>query len=170
MKDNTQILYWVGGAIAGYFLLKKLGVIDPMGNITEHFTVAEFGQRAGYGVPAQPYPAEWLSSRLLPLAEQLEKIRTKLGNKRVKVVSGYRSKAYNTQLYLVRYGKQPTDSQHTYGRAADITVEDVPAATVHATVLQMWKNGEIKIGGLGKYPTFTHVDVRPVAAGTLAQW
>jgi hypothetical protein len=157
----VKLWQWALGGAGVLWLLRRNTVR------TEHFSPDEWKQRAGYGVPAYDYPAEWIQDRWLPLADILEKLRAKLG-KSIKIVSGYRSKAYNTQLYLIRYGKAPTDSQHSYGRAADIVVSGVPAATVHALLLKMHNNGEIKLGGLGSYSSFTHIDVRP--GNTLARW
>lgn len=54
------------------------------------------------------------------------------------------------------------------GRAADIVVQGVEPEIVHDTALRLVKEGPVKITGLGKYPRFTNVDVRP--GGRLARW
>jgi uncharacterized protein YcbK (DUF882 family) len=65
-------------------------------------------------------------------------------------------------------------SQHIEGRAADVVIEGVPARVVHDTALKLARAGTIRIGGLGAYPAFTHIDVRNVTPGgpapRLARW
>jgi uncharacterized protein YcbK (DUF882 family) len=47
-------------------------------------------------------------------------------------------------------------------------VAGVAAVEVHRVALELYRAGRLAIGGLGVYPTWVHVDVRPVAR--LAQW
>jgi uncharacterized protein YcbK (DUF882 family) len=141
--------------------------------VSEHFDSEEFDQHAGYGLPATPYPKEWLTdpTRLPALLVALEKVRGHFG-KPIKVLSGYRSVEYNDREYRAQ-GKVPTDSQHSRGRAADIIVPGVAASDVHAFCLAAYKAGELQIGGLGEYSGFTHVDVRlpdPNRPNHLARW
>jgi uncharacterized protein YcbK (DUF882 family) len=127
--------------------------------ITEHFAVAEFACHDGTA-----YPEEWITDRLTPLCRQLEVIRAVLGTP-VHVLSGFRTEAYNAKIGGAKF------SQHKQGRAADITVEGFLPDYVHQTILDLYLDGKISIGGLGQYPTFTHVDIRPIAVdGHLAQW
>ncbi len=125
--------------------------------ITPNFDSAEFACRDGTA-----YPVVWTGSRLRPLCEALEVIRAALGNRPITINSGYRTQRYNTQI-----GGAPS-SQHVQGRAADITVKGLSAQRVHDAVLKLYNAGELKIGGLGLYGTFVHVDVRP--GDRLARW
>src|SRR5262245_3338875 len=84
------------------------------------------------------------------------------------VTSGYRTVEYNRELYAAR-NQPPTDSQHCYGRAADIKCLSLTASELHAAIYNLYLQGRIRIGGLGKYNSFVHVDVRPTT-GHLAQW
>ena len=129
--------------------------------MTKHFKVKEFNQPASHGLPAEDYPASWVQDRLLPLCQALEIIRAALG-KPIHITSGYRSPAYNKAI-----GGAPK-SQHMLGFASDLVVEGVDAKIVHDTILQLHKQGRIKIGGLGAYPNFTHVDIR--VGKKLARW
>lgn len=129
--------------------------------ITEHFSREEFAQHAAHGFQSVPYPEEWIDSRLKPLCEVLEAIRAKLG-KPISIMSGYRTPEYNESIHGAK------NSQHCQGRAADIRVSGIAASAVHAVILSMYKSGEINIGGLGKYNSFVHVDIR--YGTTLAQW
>ena len=71
--------------------------------------------------------------------------------------SGCRCPAHNAKIGGV------SDSQHMKGKAADIKVKGVPPADVadFAETLSMFRKG-----GIGRYSTFTHVDVR----GHRARW
>ena len=70
------------------------------------------------------------------------------------IMSGYRCPHHNAEV------GGATHSQHMEGTAADIRVHNVPPADVH-NYFSKWHEG-----GLGRYKTFTHVDVR----GTRARW
>lgn len=83
------------------------------------------------------------------LVEILQKIRTHFG-KAVTINSAYRTATYNKKVGGATY------SQHLYGIAADIKVKGVTPKAVATYVETLMPNK----GGIGIYPTFTHVDVR----------
>lgn len=83
------------------------------------------------------------------LVEVLQKIRSHFG-KPVTIHSGYRTPAYNKKVDGAAY------SQHLYGTAADISISGVSPKEVAAFAETLMP----KTGGIGIYPTFTHVDVR----------
>jgi uncharacterized protein YcbK (DUF882 family) len=131
-----------------------------MTNVTDHFTVEEWKCHDG-----TDYPAEWVGDRLTPLCSVLEVLRAELGGHAITILSGYRSPAHNQAV------GGASASQHMEGRAADITVEGFAPSDVHRALLQLFQAGKIEIGGLGRYPGWVHVDVRPrPASGHLAQW
>lgn len=138
----------------------------PLTRITEHFFLHEFDQPARHGEPHIPYPAEWIDDRLRPLCEALEVLRNACGDKPVTVISGYRSPAYNAKV-----GGE-IHSQHLLGKAADIVIRGVTPQVVQAMALRMHSHGRMRIGGLGSYEQFTHIDVREPKAGlnVLARW
>ena len=130
--------------------------------ITAHFHSEEFDQPARHGLPLRPYPEKWIEYRLRPLCEALEVIRTELGGRVIAILSGYRSEEYNRKINGARL------SQHVEGRAADIQVSGYTAAGVEGIAMRLYAADKLRIGGLGLYPTFVHVDVRQ---GTrLARW
>lgn len=131
--------------------------------ISPHFDVAEFAQPARHGIAGQPYPIDWIGSRLVPLCEQLEILREHLARP-LKITSGYRSEAYNKRISGAR------NSQHVQGRAADIVVAGWTAEAVHGMALDLYKAGKLKIGGLGLYSGFVHIDIRPSTIARLARW
>ena len=85
----------------------------------------------------------------MDLVELLQKIRDHFG-KAVTINSGYRNDAYNKKVDGAAH------SQHLYGTAADIVVKDVTPVRVadYAETLLP------RSGGVGRYDSFTHVDVR----------
>lgn len=83
----------------------------------------------------------------------LEKIRKYFG-KPVIVNSGIRCATHNANV------GGATSSQHLKGSAADIVVKDVSPERVAKYAETLLP----KSGGIGRYKTFTHVDVRSVKA------
>lgn len=136
--------------------------------ITQHFGAAEFACHTG-----DVYPPEWYADRLVPLCTALEAIRAEFGGRPVTILSGYRTPAHNAALRDADGSGTGVakNSQHLVGRAADITVEGVPPSEVHAAILKLDAAHAIKIGGLGLYGGWVHVDVRERDAdGHLARW
>lgn len=138
--------------------------------VTQHFSVAEFAQHDG-----TPYPAEWIADRLHPLCETLEVVRAAAGGLPMAIDSGYRTEEYDQRLYdahqaaLRAAGKpddhlvaEPTSSQHPKGRAADITHSKLTPLQLFSLVLELYEAGKLpRLGGVGLYRTFVHIDVRP---------
>lgn len=88
------------------------------------------------------------------LVSILQKIRTHFGAS-VTITSAYRTPAHNKKVGGTQF------SQHLYGKACDIKVSGVSPAKV-ATYAETL----LASGGVGRYDTFTHIDVR----GTKARW
>lgn len=114
--------------------------------LSEHFWLHEFLKR----------PVDHLSPEVLKnlkaLAEQLELVRARLGNKAIIVTSGYRDPEHNRAVGGAK------NSYHLKGMAADIAVIGMTPKQVQA-VLDIWWPG-----GLGYGSTFTHLDIRPFKA------
>ena len=108
--------------------------------ITEHFRVYEFACSDGSDVV-------FVSQALV---EILENIRVHFGAA-VTVTSGYRTVSYNATVE-----NSSKTSQHCNGLAADIKVAGVSPAAVADYAEQLLGDH----GGVGRYGTFTHVDVR----------
>lgn len=115
-----------------------------------HFKLSEFKCKDGTAVPTKYY------GNCQKLMNLLEEIRTACGNRAITVTSGYRTESYNKK---VDGAKQ---SQHLYAAAADIKVSGKSAAEVYKLCDRLVGSR----GGVGKYSTFTHVDVR----GHKARW
>jgi uncharacterized protein YcbK (DUF882 family) len=109
--------------------------------LTPHFNEDEFRCKDGS-----------LDKLDIRLPQTLEKLRALAGSKSIHINSGYRSPAYNKKI------GGSTNSQHMQGTAADITIAGLTPKQVAALAE---KAGFM---GVGTYPTFTHVDVRPKKA------
>lgn len=108
---------------------------------TSNFNINEFRCKGTGKLPSNGMDSELLT--------KLEELRYRLGNKPITITSGYRTPSHNKKV------GGASNSQHLYGRAADIKVKGVSASVVYREADKLFNNG-----GVGKYPTFTHVDVR----------
>ena len=145
--------------------------------VTQHFGLEEFACHDG-----TPYPVKnvddatqqtWLVSRLVPLCETLEVIRTAGGHKAITITSGYRTPTYQQRLKDKAKGTvgSASGSQHPQGRACDITHATLLPQQLHALITRLYREKKLPhLGGLGIYETFLHIDVRPRVKDHLAQW
>lgn len=116
-----------------------------MGDLSKHFSRHEFACKCGCGFDA-------INTSLVIL---LETVREKLGAP-VTIASGCRCEKRNRQVGGARF------SQHTLGTAADIQVKGVEPDVVAAFLETMLPSSH----GIGRYKTFTHIDVR----GKKSRW
>jgi len=112
---------------------------DGNKQLSKNFKVREFACNDGSD-------AVFVSQALVDI---LQAVRDHF-EKPVTITSAYRTPDYNLRVDGSKY------SQHTYGLAADIKVTGVEPSTVASFVEKLL--GES--GGVGRYGTFTHVDVR----------
>ena len=115
--------------------------------LTKNFRLSEFKCRDGSCVPD-----EYIENVEL-LAKNLQVLRDHIGRP-VRVISGYRSPKYNRKIGGARR------SQHMLAKAADIKVAGMSPDEVRAAILQLIDEGKMQQGGLGRYRSFTHYDVR----------
>jgi uncharacterized protein YcbK (DUF882 family) len=120
--------------------------------LATNFVVSEFATSGG-----TPSDMARISCALVAC---LQRIRDHVG-KPVTISSGYRSYKYNIDLYA-RSGKKPTNSQHSSGRAADISISGMRGIDIAKLAMQLCGT-EI---GVGVANTYAHVDVR----GSYARW
>lgn len=115
--------------------------------ITEHFSWEEFADKNNENLPV---PDKYRGN-VEKLCRQLEIIREKAGNLPVVILLGY---CANEQ------------TQHLYGKAADLQIVGLSAKQVHALISQLIREQLIEDGGVGLYDDFVHYDIR----GCRAQW
>ena len=107
--------------------------------LSENFKVKEFASTDG----ADPI---FISPQLIMV---LQRIRSHF-NKPITINSGYRTHARNNTVNGAKF------SQHLYGTAADIVVSGISPVEVANFAETLLPN----TGGIGRYSTFTHIDVR----------
>jgi len=120
-----------------------------MGDLSEHFDRSEFACPCGCGFG---FEVDDVAPQLVAL---LEDLRARAGGLPVHVTSGCRCASRNRQAGGVR------NSQHLRGTAADIVVRDMHPGEVADLAESM-----LPMGGVGRYDTSVHVDVR----GHRARW
>ncbi len=109
--------------------------------LSENFKIREFRSRCGADKIL-------IDEKLVTL---LQKMRDEFGA--INISSAYRTPGYNAQVGGV------SNSQHVYGRAADITLTDSKKLLEAAQYAE--KIGFTGIGLDNKYGMFIHVDTRP---------
>lgn len=151
MNDLLNLMAWAKGQgfdpTIDYRLIGEADEPDvapptPLenGRLSANFTEAEFRCRHCNTLPPGGVNPE--------LVAALQSIRDRYGAP-VTINSGYRCTVHNRAV------GGSANSQHIHGNAADFVVRRVTPQTVFNDLNPTWG------GGLGKYNTFTHIDVRP---------
>ena len=124
-----------------------------MGNRSNNLSDHEFRCKCRQRAPHLPV----CKQKLVPdeLIKIIQGVRDHFGSP-VIIHSGHRCKNYNT------FVGGATRSQHIKATAGDITVKGVTPNQVQAYLLERYPDQH----GIGRYNTFTHVDVR----GSKARW
>lgn len=124
-----------------------------------HLSWAELGCKDG-----TLYPQEWWATRALVLAKAFEAVRAAVG-KPIVIGSAYRTPAYNRRI------GGATHSQHCQGRALDLyPPKGWTLQAFYAAIRTVALSHTSGIHGLGRYPTFVHLDIRPRADGMVTVW
>ena len=121
--------------------------------LTKNFNLSEFDCKDGTEMPSE------LLTNVLELAESLQELREIL-NSPIRINSAYRSLEHNSKI------GGSTNSQHLFGKAADIVVKGKTPSQVATMIKLLILEGKMKQGGIGVYDNFTHYDIR----GQKARW
>jgi uncharacterized protein YcbK (DUF882 family) len=121
--------------------------------MTKNFSKHEFECSCGCEMPPEVY------SNVIKLAVELQKLRD-IFDVPFTPTSGYRCPDYNAKI------GGATSSQHMLGKAADLQIPDVEPHEVAGIIETLMDSGDLLMGGLGRYNTFTHMDIR----GRRARW
>lgn len=97
-------------------------------------------------------PKRELWPNILPTLWILDDLREHFGRP-LNISSTYRDLPYNRAI------GSPDGSMHVKFNAVDFTVSGVSPATVFKQLVK-WRNQGKFVGGIGKYPTFVHLDTR----------
>ena len=117
--------------------------------MTKNFSISEFECNCGNCKMTAD-----VKNNVFKLAEQLQILRDKV-KKPIKINSGFRCVSYNDNVI-----KGAKRSQHKLGKAADIVVIGMTPKELQELVCEMVECDELNFGGIGKYNTFTHLDIR----------
>lgn len=135
-------------------------------NLTKNFTLDEFIESRFYDEQAQEnvwasYDAncEELDPSIRKLADNLQVLRDHVGKSVIINI------AYRPEWWEHQQGRSGT-SQHCLGKASDIVVSGMTPDEVADTIESLIAEDKMEEGGLGRYNTFTHFDVR----GYKARW
>jgi uncharacterized protein YcbK (DUF882 family) len=104
-----------------------------------------------------PYPIDWRATRAVPLAREFERLRAQLDRGPIRILSAYRTAAYNA-----RVPGAAKASQHVFGRALDLKPpRGCSVADLLAAVSAVAGRPDSAIRGIGEYAWGVHVDIRP---------
>lgn len=121
--------------------------------LTANFHRSEFECTDGSEMPLEVF------NNVIEVAENLEVLRAHF-NTPVNINSAYRSPVYNRSV------GGAVNSQHLSGKAADVVMDGITPSEVADAIEFLIDVGLMKEGGVGRYDTFTHYDIR----GTKARW
>jgi len=125
--------------------------------MTKNFKISEFKCKGNLKGCECKMTAD-VKNNIIKVADQLQILRDKI-NKPIKINSAYRCADYNDNIV-----KGAKHSQHKLGKAVDIVVDGMTPNEVHKLVCEMIELGQLNFGGVGKYNTFTHLDIRDYTA------
>lgn len=120
--------------------------------LTNNFSLSEFECKCGCKMPT------FVKENVKELAENLQVLRDVVG--RIDLTNAYRCKEHNADV------GGSTNSQHIKGKAADIKSNTLSPSEIASITDDLMKSEKFKLGGIGMYNTFTHVDIR----GYKARW
>lgn len=119
----------------------------------KNFTISEFNSKDGAEMPQN------VRDNVIDLAINLQALRDYL-NAPITITSGYRSPKHNSSIGGAK------NSYHVKGMAADIKAEGFTPSEVIRAILILINEGKMKEGGIGRYPSWVHYDIR----GYEARW
>lgn len=132
---------------------KEILVPQDLGGPSPHLTWKELCCRDG-----TPYPLEWRGERAPRLAREFEAIRVLCGHRPLAVASGFRSSSWNFAIGGAE------NSQHVLGRALDIKPPQGMSIEEFWNIIYRYaRTKDSKIRGIGRYPSWVHIDIRPQA-------
>jgi uncharacterized protein YcbK (DUF882 family) len=122
--------------------------------LTPHFKLREFLHNGSHeGVTSE------IVENLKELAQSLEEVRTLLGDKPIKITSGFRSWKHHVEIYrdmgITDLDAIPQGSYHLTGRAADFIVIGMPSSEARKILDPIWH------GGMERGTKHVHLDLGP---------
>ena len=121
--------------------------------MTKNFTIKEFYCRCGCTMPLN------VINNIEKLAEELQVLREVVDSP-IKINSAYRCPSHNKSVGGAK------SSQHLLGKASDIVISGHNPSETYLLIESLINDNVMAEGGLGKYNSFTHYDIR----GNKARW
>ena len=115
--------------------------------MTKNFTINEFQCKCGCEMPSN------VKSNIEKLAEELQVLREVVDSS-ITINSAYRCPSHNKSVGGAK------NSQHLLGNASDIVIQGRKPSETYSLIEDLISNDVMAEGGLGKYNTFTHYDIR----------
>jgi hypothetical protein len=142
-----------GPAISIPGINRPVGIYEPIyfQPNASNFTWDEF-TKGGARIPVDAT----ITQRIVKLSKYMDDVRSFLGNRPIRITSGYRDPESNRSVGGAR------DSRHMYGDAVDFWVEDIDVVDVFYKLKSYHARGGLAVGN-----GFVHVDLRP---GAPARW
>ncbi len=147
--QRFQSAYGLGAdGVAGPDTHAALNALEAADGSTAHFDWSEFWSKDGAQLTGGRVSASVVQENVRRLMYKLEAVRHKAGGRSITINSGFRSINHNADV------GGASNSQHTYGIAADIVVSGLSVTDVmnHAKTSGF--------SGILRYSSFTHVDSR----------
>lgn len=119
--------------------------------LTKNFWLNEFNCNDGTPV------YDWLVPNVIELAKNLQVIRDEI-QAPLYINSSFRTLGHNTNVGGSK------KSQHLQAKAADLISPELTPNKLSNLIESLMEGGWIKDGGLGRYNTFTHYDIRDYSA------
>ena len=119
-------------------------------NLTKNFNKREFDCKCGCEMPSSVF------YEIEDLANELQTIRDHF-KAPIQINSAYRCPSHNKAIGGV------SNSQHVLGKASDIVIKGYTPDEVADKLEAMLKDEclfPFHLGGIGRYNTFTHIDIR----------
>jgi uncharacterized protein YcbK (DUF882 family) len=114
--------------------------------LTKSFQLSEFACNDGTQVP------ESLIPNVKELAKNLQVLRDEIGES-LTINSGYRSPSWNKKIGGVK------SSMHLKAMASDLVCKSLTPKQLKSVIEKLIKEGKMKNGGIGLYPSFVHYDI-----------
>jgi uncharacterized protein YcbK (DUF882 family) len=111
------------------------------------------------GIVSNTLPPRDCWANMAPTLRVVDELQDRLGVRLAEISSAYRSPAYNAMC-----PGSAAHSYHTRNMALDLKFDCAPEKVVKA--VESLRASGFFAGGIGRYPTFTHVDTR----GTAVDW
>jgi uncharacterized protein YcbK (DUF882 family) len=119
--------------------------------ITKNFNLNEFNSKCGRPMPSN------VRANIIELAKNLQVLRDEV-NRPISITSGYRSPETNAK---VKRSKEQSTRSRDCGR---LKVQGMTPKEVAPIIEKLIKDGKMKQGGIGIYPSWVHYDIRGTKA------